>query len=52
MPYLPYGAQSTNVGDPDRFTILPWFIIVQKDGDSLEILNIGTWLMLSESYRD
>jgi len=52
MPHLPHGAQSTNAGDPDRFTMLPWFIAVQKDGDSLEIPNAGTWSMLSESHRD
>jgi len=50
MPHLPHGANGPARGV--RRTLLPWFVKVQPDLSSLEVLDGGTWEMLSESHRD
>jgi hypothetical protein len=49
-PLLPHG--STGPADGIRRTMLPWYVKIQKDGSSLEILEAGTWEQLASAHRD
>lgn len=49
-PHLPHGADGPSTGT--RRTMLPWFVGVQDDHETLEVLEGGTWSELSEAHRD
>jgi hypothetical protein len=50
MPHIPHGQDgpATKV----RRTMLPWFVGLQDDLESLEVLEGGTWAELSAAHRD
>lgn len=49
LPQIPHGAgPSTGT----RRTMLPWFVGVQDDLESLEVVEGGTWSDLSKAHRD
>ena len=50
MPGIPHG--STGPSTRVRRTILPWFVGLQKDLETLEIAEGGTWEDLSKAHRD
>lgn len=50
LPHLPHGADGPSAGV--RRTMLPWFVGVQDDMESLEVIEGGTWSQLSEAHRD
>jgi hypothetical protein len=50
LPSIPHGA--TGPATKVRRTMLPWFVAVQDDGETLEVAEGGTWSMLSETHRD
>jgi hypothetical protein len=47
-PHLPHGAQGPAAGY--RRTILPWYVRVQGDNETLEIVEAGTWSELSLTH--
>jgi hypothetical protein len=49
-PYLPHGADGPSTRT--RRTMLPWFVGLQDDLTTLEVVEGGTWEMLSEVHRD
>ena len=32
--------------------MLPWFISIQNDHETLEVLESGTWFLLAAAYQD
>ena len=50
MPTLPHGADGPTTGT--RRTMLPWYVGVRDDCESLEIVDGGTWEGLSKGHRD
>jgi hypothetical protein len=50
MPHIPHGADGPSVGT--RRTMLPWFVGVQDDCETLEVIEGGTWSDLSVAHRD
>jgi hypothetical protein len=50
LPQLPHGADGPSTGV--RRTMLPWFVGLQDDLETLEVVEGGTWDMLSRSHRD
>jgi len=49
LPTISHGAEPTTC--LRRRTILPWFIGLQDDLESLELVESGNWTMLSQSHR-
>ncbi len=49
LPHLPHGAQASK---GTRRTILPWFVGVTDDEETLDIPESGTWSSLSAAHRD
>ena len=45
QPYLPHGARGP--AQAARRTIIPWYVRVQDDNSTLEIVKAGTWEELS-----
>jgi hypothetical protein len=50
IPQLPHGADGPSTGT--RRTMLPWFVGLQGDLATLEVVEGGTWEMLSKAHRD
>ena len=50
LPSIPHGA--TGPTTKLRRTMLPWFVGVQDDENSLEVIEGGTWSDLAASHRD
>ena len=50
MPYLPYRADGPST--KTRRTMLPWLVGLQDDLTTLEVVEGGTWEMLSSAHRD
>jgi len=50
MPHLPHGADGPSTGT--RRTMLPWLVGLQDDLTTLEVVEGGTWEMLSNAHRD
>jgi hypothetical protein len=50
VPQLPHGADGPSTST--RRTMLPWLVGVQDDLTTLEVVEGGTWEMLSDSHRD
>jgi hypothetical protein len=50
LPHLPHGAYgpAKNV----RRTMLPWYCGLQRDLETLEVVESGTWSDLSRAHRD
>lgn len=49
-PLLPHGAHGP--AKTERRTMLPWFVAIQDDHETLEVLEAGTWSQLSAAHRD
>ena len=49
LPHLPHGAQPAK---GTRRTILPWYIGVAADHETLDIPESGTWSELSAAHQD
>ncbi|OJD21861.1 hypothetical protein ACJ73_06796 [Blastomyces percursus] len=45
MPHLPHGC--TGPATIERPTMLPWYVGIQEDGNSLEVPESGSWEQLS-----
>ena len=50
LPHLPHGADGPSTRT--RRTMLPWFVGLQDDLATLELVESGTWEMLSAAHRD
>ncbi|RDL34485.1 uncharacterized protein BP5553_07613 [Venustampulla echinocandica] len=50
LPSIPHGA--TGPTTKIRRTMLPWFVGVQDDESSLEVVEGGTWEELATAHRD
>ena len=50
IPHLPHGA--TGPATRVRRTMFPWFVGIQDDNESLEVIEGGTWSDLSRAHRD
>ncbi len=50
VPHLPHG--STGPATTTRRTMLPWYVGVQDDEETLEVPEGGTWSDLSQAHRD
>ena len=50
VPQLPHGADGP--ATTTRRTMLPWFVGLQEDLESLEVIEGGTWSDLAEVHRD
>jgi hypothetical protein len=50
LPSIPHRA--TGPTTKIRRTMLPWFVAVQEDDETLEVVEGGTWSILSEAHRD
>ena len=50
LPHIPHGAQGPAKGI--RRTMLPWYCGLQKDLETLEVVESGTWSDLAAAYRD
>ncbi|ESZ98114.1 hypothetical protein SBOR_1493 [Sclerotinia borealis F-4128] len=50
LPQLPHGSDGPTKST--RRTMLPWFVHVQDDLSTLEIIDAGSWEMLSQTHRD
>ncbi|KAK2795510.1 hypothetical protein FQN52_005277 [Onygenales sp. PD_12] len=50
MPHIPHG--STGPSTIERRTMLPWYVGIQDDGETLEVPEGGTWSQLSQAHRD
>jgi len=50
LPSIPHG--STGPATMVRRTLLPWFVAVQDDEESLEVVEGGTWGDLATAHRD
>ena len=51
---LPHGATTPHGGKADqlRSTYLPWFIAIQDDHETLELVEGGTWGEIAANHRD
>ena len=49
-PQLPHG--STGPATANRISVLPWFVGIQSNHDTLECVESGTWTELSNCHRD
>ena len=50
LPHIPHGSDGPSPGM--RRTMLPWFVGVQDDDETLEVIEGGTWTELSTAHRD
>lgn len=50
LPHLPHG--STGPATMNRRTILPWFVGIREDHETLECIESGSWTELSNCHRD
>jgi hypothetical protein len=50
LPHLPHGADGP--ATQTRRTMLPWLVGLQDDLSTLEVVEGGTWEMLSSAHRD
>jgi hypothetical protein len=50
LPHLPHGADGPSTST--RRTMLPWLVGLQDDMTTLEVVEGGTWEMLSNAHRD
>ncbi len=50
LPHIPHGLDGPSVRT--RRTMLPWFVSVQDDSETLEVIEGGTWLDLLAAHRD
>ena len=50
LPHLPHGANGP--AHHTRRTMLPWFVSLQDDMTTLEMVESGTWEELSAAHRD
>jgi len=50
LPHLPHGSDGPSTGI--RRTMLPWFVGVQDDQETLDVVEGGTWSDLSTAHRD
>jgi hypothetical protein len=50
LPHIPHGANGPSSGT--RRTMLPWFVGVQDDLESLEVIEGGSWTDLAQAHRD
>lgn len=50
LPHIPHGADGPSTGT--RRTMLPWFVGVQEDLESLEVAEGGSWSDLATAHRD
>jgi len=50
LPHLPHGALGP--AKRSRRTILPWYMGIQEDHETLDTIEAGTWSQLSGAHRD
>ena len=50
LPHLPHGA--IGPATRQRRTVLPWFIGINNDHETLDTVESGTWSQLSAAHRD
>jgi hypothetical protein len=50
VPHLPHGADGTT--SDVRRTMFPWYVGVQDDHETLDVIEGGTWSDLALSHRD
>ncbi|KAI8930553.1 hypothetical protein NX059_012163 [Plenodomus lindquistii] len=49
MPTLPHG--STGPATKQRRTVLPWFVLVQEDGETMEVPEMGSYEEIAQAHR-
>jgi hypothetical protein len=52
QPTLPHGSTDKNSKMKLRRTLLPWYVRIQDDGETLEIPESGTYSALAEAHRE
>ena len=50
LPHLPHGAKGPSVGE--RITVMPWYVAVGNDGETLEVQEAGNRNELAVAHRD
>lgn len=50
MSQIPHDAKSPSSGE--RITVLPWFVGILQDNETLEVLESGTRSLLKTAHRD
>ena len=50
LPHLPHGAKGPSTSE--RITVMPWYVAVGEDGETLEVQEAGTREELATAHRD
>ncbi len=50
LPHLPHGAKGPSTSE--RITVMPWYVAVGEDGETLEVPEARTREELATTHRD